>query len=219
MKLINTIEFSPFRFTDNEYEFPRGSLKEMPTEWNKFWQKCLADSNLENLTPVKEGYYHVDVETITDFMLEVLIKKELEDVDLDEYEDQISKIDGGIFIEENNDFLVTSNCCGSLSDLSDWIDILNSKIGIWQQLWIGHPWIFFKRNQEIVEFSDYSEEVPYKTTDIQTKFVIPENWLRSELLKIQERQTKLTQRIEQILIKLNINNSKRISELMTGIES
>lgn len=219
MKLITAIEFSPYNFTDKEYEFPNRSRKEIPDEWEKFWRRCLADSNLQSLTPIEKGSYFVDIETLTDFELEVFVNKELKDIDLDEYEDYVSAIEGGIFIEENGDFIITSNCCGDLGDLTNWENIFSSEVDRWHQLWIGHPWIFYKRNRAFIEFSDYCEANHIEISDTRVKYKISEKWLRNEVSKMGNNQNRLAHRIEQILGKLKVKNNKNISRIMAGVEN
>jgi len=36
------------------------------------------------------------------------------------------------------------NCCGEFCKYINWESILTNKKSIWTELWIGHPWIYYK---------------------------------------------------------------------------
>jgi RNAse (barnase) inhibitor barstar len=218
MKLINTIEFSPFDYTNNDYEFPNCSKKENPKAWDDFWQKCLADSQLTNLAPIEQGAYLVDIETLSDFELQAVVKNELKDLDDDlDYEEQISSICGGIVLQINGEFVISPSCCGDLSDLTNWENMLHAEHGQWHQLWIGHPWLYYKRHNNIVEFSDYYEENLDAIPDIQTKYKVNEHELETALKAIIDNQNKLKIKISRILQMLNMDNADKLANIMVGV--
>jgi hypothetical protein len=91
MQLINTIEISPYGVSNKEYEYPNGSSREFPDEWNQFWEKCISDKNLGSLESIRKGSYLVDIRTINDDELAEILKNELKDVELLDYEQQVRK--------------------------------------------------------------------------------------------------------------------------------
>ncbi len=155
LKLINTIEINPYEFSNTEYDSPNGSSKEMPEAWDKFWRKCLSDKNLENLQPIRIGSYLVDINLITNAELKEILKSELKEVDLENYEEQVGRICGGIVVKINNEFPIEPTCCGDIGNISEWERIFKEENHEWEQLWIGHPWVFYRKDKDNIEFSDY----------------------------------------------------------------
>ena len=168
MELINTIEISPYDYANAEYEYPNGSSKDFPDEWDEFWKKCLADKNLENLKPIKKGSYLVNVNSIKNSELKEILKNELKEVELDDYEEQVGKICGGIVIKTGGEIRIEPTCCGDIGNLHSWEKIFENMNQDWRQLWIGHPWVFYRVENEMVEFSDYYEanKIPIIKTTI-----------------------------------------------------
>lgn len=218
MKLINTIEVSPYDYSEKEYEYPQGSSSELPEEWNEFWKMCISDKNLENLCAIRKGSYLVNIETINDKELEEILKNELKGVELDDFEEQIGRMYGGIVIIENEILHIEPTCCGDIGNLNEWESIFEAKSNTWLQLWIGHPWLFYKKEKGNVGFSDYTELNLEDFKDIKIKFQFSEEELKKEIEIIRIGQNKFENRIRNILNKMRINNSERIAKLMTGNE-
>lgn len=55
MQLINTIEISPYDFSNQKYDYPNGSSIEFPDEWNQYWKKCISDKNLDAWSPLEKA--------------------------------------------------------------------------------------------------------------------------------------------------------------------
>lgn len=216
MKLLNTIEISPYDYANSEYEHPKGSVLELSEEWNKFWKRCISDKNLGKLNAIRKGSYLVDIETISDNELEEIVKNKLKEVDLEDYEEQVSKMDGGIVICENNTFLIEPTCCGDIGNIKEWEHIFDDKSSDWFQLWIGHPWVFYKRENDKIEFSDYTESNLKNSKDIRSKFHFLAEELKKELERIRAQQNHFEIRIRKALDKMGITDSEHISKLMTG---
>jgi hypothetical protein len=218
MKLLNTIEVSPYNYSDTEYEYPSRSSSEFPDEWNEFWIRCISDKNLGNLCAIRKGSYFVDIETINDNELEEIVKNELKEVELEDFEEQVSRICGGIVIIENNISLIEPTCCGDIGNIKEWESIFEDKSNGWNQLWIGHPWVFYKKENGNIEFSDYTDLNLEDFKDIKSKFQFAEEELKKEVEKIRSQQNRFEHRIHKILDKIGIINSERISKLITGNE-
>ena len=218
MKLINTIELSPYDYANAEYEHPNGTLKDLPDEWDKFWKKCLADKNLDNLSPIKKGAYLVDINTIKNSELEIILKNELVEVELDDFEEQVGRIYGGIVVKTENGFPIMPTCCGDIGNLYEWEEILEEPNKDWKQLWIGHPWVFYRTENNEVEFSDYYEANIEEIKNIKSILKFPREDLRYKLEIIKEEQIKFEKRIQNVLEEMGIKNSNQIAKLMTGNE-
>ena len=216
MRLINTIEISPYDFSSKEYECPNGSSIEFPDEWNQFWKNCISDKNLGRLESISKGSYLVDIRTINDDELSEILKSELTDVELLDYEEQVAGISGGIVLEENNMIYIAPSCCGDIGDIKEWENIFYSEFNKWNQLWIGHPWVYYKKMNGFIEFSNYTESSPEDLKDIEILVRVSELQLQTELKKVREHQYEFEFRIRKTLEKMGIVNAARISKLMTG---
>ena len=220
MQLINTIEISPFSYSNKDYELPNGSAKEFPNEWNNLWLKCVSDKNIADLNTIQNGSFLVDIEHINDTNLEIIIKKTLEHTDNSiNLEEQISYLIGGIAIKSNNCFIIMPTCCGDIGNLTEWESIFENASNSWKQLWIGHPWIFYKRQNELIEFSDYTDLNLEELKEIKTVFSISEFILKSQLSILRKQLYNFDSKIRMILEKLKIQNAGMISSLLTGVNS
>jgi hypothetical protein len=216
MELINTLEITPWGYTDKEYDLPKGSKMELPEEWSKNWYQCLSDSGLQNLVPIEFASYFIDITTISDFELKVIIQKELKEIELEEnmkYEEYVTPLYGGIVIKENNKIIIEPQCCSDLNDLEEWLDIFNHSELEWHQLWIGHPWIFYRRQYGYVEFSNYCNDNEFDNESNFIIYKISEIWLKSELNKAKANQIILSEKVDAILHELFVDDASVIAKL------
>lgn len=214
MQLINTIEVSPFLYSDKNYELPKGTSK----EWNNLWLKCLSDKNITALNTIQKGSFLVDIDNINDANLEIIINKVLEDKDdSEELEEQIGKLNGGIAIKNDNCFVIMPTCCGDIGNIIEWESIFDNNSNNWSQLWIGHPWIFYKRRNGIIEFSDYTDLNIEELKEIKTVFSISEIILKSQLSILRKQLYNFDDKVRMVLERLEIPNAKIISNLLTGV--
>ena len=216
MKLLNTIEIEPWDYTENEYESPSVSITENPKAWSDFWYKCISDSNLQNLRPIELGSYLVDINNIGDAELKTILKKELKDVDLSDFQKYVGQIIGGIVIVENDKIIIEPTCCGDISDIQNWEEIENAELEKWNQLWLGHPWIFYKRTKNHVTFSDYTDYNLEDFIDISEKYKFSEQKLLSEIKSSRNNQIGFEKRVSKVLAELKVDNANDIAKLMTG---
>jgi hypothetical protein len=213
MRLINTIEIRPYDFATAEYEYPKGDSAE---ERDEFWIKCISDKNLGRLKAIEKGSYLVDIRTINDDELAEILKHQLRDVELSEFEEQIGIISGGIVLEENGVIYITPNCCGDIGNIEGWERIFEKRLSEWSQLWIGHPWIYYRNNNGLIEFSDHTESSLEDLKDIKVLIGISEVDLQRKVAGIRKQQDHFEYSIRKALDKMGIENAERISKLMTG---
>ena len=216
MKLLNTIEIEPWDYAKNEYESPSVSKAENPKGWSDFWYKCISDSNLQNLQPIELGSYLVDINKIGESELKTILKKELKDIDLSDFEEYVGQIVGGIVIVENDKIILEPTCCGDISDIQNWEEIEKSELDKWTQLWIGHPWVFYKKTNNHIALSDYTDYNLEDFKDITEKYKFSEQKLLSEIKSSRNNQIEFEKRISKVLAELKIDNANEIAKLMTG---
>jgi hypothetical protein len=216
MRLINTIEVNPYDFALQEYEYPTSGGKASDEERDQFWTKCISDKNLGRLKAIRPGSYLVDISTINNAELEEILRNELEDVDLWDFDQQVGSMIGGIVLEERDVLYIEPSCCGNISNILEWADIPEKQSTEWNQLWIGHPWIYYRNNNGIIEFSDYTESNPEDLKDIKVQIGVSQPDLQKELDKVRLQQDEFTHRIKKVLDKMGIEHAQAISKLMTG---
>ena len=221
MEFILTIELSPWTFADHKYVSPNGTFSEFPNEWNDYWLKCLSDSNLGHLIAIKKGSFLADINTIDENALEEIIKLELTKYDEDElskigFEEQLIGLCGGIVIKENNQLLIQPNCCGDLENLNEWKNIFVNDSTDWTHLWIGHPWIFYRRSNGIIEFSNYSDANLEDFHDIHPVITLSELEMKIEFNKIIQQLDSFEMKIRKILENMSIKNADKIAKTLSG---
>lgn len=199
MKLLNVIEIDPWNYTEKEYEVPLGSRNEDPKQWSEFWYRCLSDSNLNHLRPIELGSFFVDITKIKDSELETIVRTELKDVDLSDYKNHIGCLNGGIVIKEKGKVVIEPTCCSDLSDLFNWEEIGKTTLDKWTQLWIGHPWVFYKKNNDTILFSDYTEDNLEDFKEIPVKYKLSVQELMAEIKLIKEDYNVFEKRVYNVL--------------------
>lgn len=216
IELINTIEINPFDYSSADYEYPSSNSEDFLEERERFRKKCLSDKNLENLKAIKKGSDLVDINSIKNFELKEILKKELSDVDLDDYEEQVGIICGGIVLKAGAEFLIEPSCCGDIGNLSEWEVIFVEPSHDWKQLWIGHPWVYYRMVKDEIEFSDYYEVNIDDVANVKSIFMVSREELKNKIGVIRQEQNYFEIRIQNLLQEMGVKNSKRIAKLMTG---
>jgi len=217
MELITAIEISPFKYSKEEYELPE--IIDLPDseEWYKRWTTAVSTLDLDFDTLDKNSYL-VDIETIDDKNLQIILEVNLQEIDVDKFEMQMMPFDGGIALKENDQVLITPTCCGDIGNIKEWQKMLENNSTEWSELWIGHPWVFYKKENGKIQFSDYSDSSLNEMESIQPIFEVDGSELKIEIGKIKKQQINFKNRIFNILKKMKIENAEKISELMTGIK-
>jgi hypothetical protein len=219
MEFIIAKELRLNKFTNQEYEYPKNSYKDKPLEWIKYWKKCLKDSGLEELNLINDtnGSCLINLNNIKDEDLEIILVKELKEIDLDKYEDEILPFDGGLVIKnETNKTIIQPQCCGDLGNIKDWLDTYSKVTNTWTKLWIGHPWIYIRKKNNNIELSNYNELEQEEPENIEVAYKIDTVIFSKKLNELIEKQKEVESRIKGILNKVSISNSNAIGKLLAG---
>lgn len=167
MKLINVIEIYPLKYSKEESELPDSSDFPDSEIWYKEWVKSVSRLSF-NFSPIDEGSYLFDIEVIGDEDLEIILEANLKEINPEEIEDMLTAFDGGIALMEDGRAMVLPTCCGDIGNIKEWKRILEDQTEEWNDLWIGHPWIFYKKVNGKVQLSDYSDVNLKDAKNIQT---------------------------------------------------
>ncbi|SDL77934.1 hypothetical protein [Chryseobacterium taihuense] len=200
IQLFNVIEIDPFRYSKEEYEIPELSSSPTSKENNERWRKAISTLDL-NLKPIQEGSYFVDIETIDDENLKIILKVIFENVEI-EGTDFLSSFNGGLILMKNDDVLIEPTCCSDLENLKNWQYIFENDSAEWSELWIGHPWIFYKKENGKIQFSDYTEDMLSELESIQSVFEVDEVDLQIGINKMKERQIHFNNRVIKLLTEI-----------------
>jgi hypothetical protein len=206
MRLINTLEISPYNYSKHKYPYPNASSAAEPYAWNEYWLKCISDGGLGSLRSIRDGSFLVDINSISEEELFLIVKKELENIDPDEFGEQIEHLCGGVVIEAENQIIIEPSCCGDLDNLSGWENIFSAEPSVWQQLWIGHPWIFYRRFNDMVELSEYTDLNLEDFRDIRAIHTLSENELAEEVRKARQIQDNFTEKVRSILTRIELTD-------------
>lgn len=216
MQLINTIEINPYDYTDNELTLPDGHPLEFPERWNAYWHSAISEAGLGTLKAIRKGSYLVAMESIEDHELELILKQKLKEIDLPEFEDQLGCLGGGIVLEENDRFLIEPMCCGDIGNIKNWAELFGNDTNDWTALWIGHPQVFYRISDGIVEFSDYTDLNAEDLTEHSGVMKLSEIELKTELQKAINQQDAFRARISHCLTIMGMEHAERMAALMTG---
>ncbi|MDW9382295.1 hypothetical protein [Chryseobacterium sp. JV558] len=219
MKLINTIEISPLRYSKEEFELPEISDYPDHEEWFAKWEEAVSQLNF-NFEAIEKGSYLTDIETIDDENLKMIVETKMEDTGPDESEEDryVMAFDGGIVLKIEDKILIQPNCCGDISNIEDWKNIFNTPSSEWKDLWIGHPWVFYKRENGKICFSEYTESNIEDVENIKIVAEVEESELKAELEKVIMQQINLKNRIVSVLKTLNCKYPEKISKQLAGIK-
>ncbi|REC46230.1 hypothetical protein DRF68_15200 [Candidatus Chryseobacterium massiliae] len=202
IQLFNVIEINPFKYSQEDYEIPELSDSSISEERDDRWRKAISILDL-NLKLIEEDSYFVDIETIDDENLKIILKIVFDDRDIDiEEENYLMLFDGGILLKKDNELLLEPQCCADLEDIKNWEYIFKNSSSDWSQLWIGHPWIFYKKENGKIQFSDYTEDLLNEWENRQSVFEVDELDLQIEINKIKERQIHFNDRVIKLLTEI-----------------
>lgn len=215
--LVNVIEVSSLLYAEDDFELPNVSDYPDSEEWYLKWEEKVSTLNF-NFRPIEKGTSLIDIETIDDENLQMILKSKSEDIEDDPEEgDFVMAFDGGIALKADNGIPIRPNCCSDMSDIRSWQDIFTNSSTEWTMLWIGHPWVLYRKENGKISFSEYTESSEIDPENIKILVEVEESELRAEFEKVLQRQTDFKNRVLNILKKINAENPERIAELLTGM--
>jgi hypothetical protein len=142
----------------------------------------LYQSNKNNFVAIDEFQNGIILENLNEETIVAIINNQIGDREVCS-DEELFIFEGGIYIEQNNHKIV-SQCCGDIAGVEKWREIFNENNTYFKDIWIGHPWIFYKFDATKIYFSDYIEK--HNTDGLEIKF----EFNKTEFLE------KLKQKIE-----------------------
>ena len=170
---------------------------------------------LFSIEPISTDYNHLfNLSEFTNSDIDDLIDLNIKGKNLDELEEELYNLCGGIVIQRDDEILVSPSCCGDLSDIYNWEDIKSNNSNEWTKIWIGHPWIFYKKIENQVQISDYSENDNPKIEDKNIRFAISLNELETNLEEMRNIQLLFQNKLSERLERKKIKNFEQVAERM-----
>ena len=197
IQLFNVIEIDPFTYSKEDYEIPELSDSPTSKEQDERWRKAISTLDL-NLKPIQEGSYFVDIETLDDENLKIILKIIFDDPDIEE-ENYLMLFNEGILLKKDEKFLLEPQCCADLEDIKNWEYIFENTSSDWSQLWIGHPYVYYRKNKGKIQVSDYTDYMLSELKSIESVFEIDESDLKIEMNKVKIQQIKFLNRVISLL--------------------
>lgn len=215
-----------------------------------YWKRILSENGYPKLEPIEKGMDYIPINTIDEPSLEGLVKWFLSDIDYscstsktdeedeaEEEEDLPTSLGGGVILTSHDQIFITPQCCTSLQDHQEWLDIAQSDT--FKFIWLGHPWIYYKTegenilftrliekrwgtwrhyntptNSYIMDSSDKIEKAEKEITDADLKYCINYIELQQALAQLKSDLERFQNRLEQICIRLGVVNPAKIAHCL-----
>ncbi|CAM1344856.1 hypothetical protein [Tenacibaculum amylolyticum] len=135
---------------------------------------------------------------ITNELISATINSHINGIEPKDYYDQITPFDGGLRILKDK-LIIEHQCCSELNDYINWERIISEKSKKWEEIWIGHPSIFYRIVKDEIQLSEYydnspeSKDIKVKMSFIQSEFI---NELEKALLELKKFKQKVYKIIE-----------------------
>lgn len=148
----------------------------------------------------------------SDRLLELFLHGHTAVTEAEQYEKKIPPLDGGLRIEEAGS-VIEHQCCGDFDDYLNWTDILEEQAMEWTEIWIGHPWIYYRIDGSFIYISDYCEDTPKRA---EFRFAFEKNHFLSVLRARVKQAQVFKYRLQQVLKRGDFQNKEvLINRLIT----
>ena len=195
--LTPVLELEPSIFKNPDRAYPLSYSTEIS---EKFWRDCLKDSGIIDLKPYEPASWFVRLSDVTkSTYLETIISKHLEDTERELLEeiDFLALIGGYAF--EYRDIIILPTCCCDLGNISEWEAAANCKNKESGDIWIGHPWLTYRSQDDVIEITQTTE---YEESPQPEIFEIPQKELVIAVAKAKEELQQLEKDIIPIAKKI-----------------
>lgn len=197
LQIYPVLEMSPWRVDGGEDL----NLKEGQT-YTEFAIEVFKKHGINNIERLDEyGYSSIKMSDINDADLKILVEKELQDAEIPINGTEIvGAFCGGIVIINDKE-VIHHQCCGDIADYKNWLTFLEESPSEWTEIWIGHPWIYGRISNNIIELSDYIEHTgALKPENLRIKTKIDVSTFKTALAAAVVQIAEIKARILAILL-------------------
>ncbi len=212
------VELNALHLND-KYKFKQKfSLNFTEAERTKFNNKIFKKAGFKKTLQMDAyAYYSIPISELSDdkdlltFILHSLPKrKKKKNFDLE----KIPALIGGIVIEFDDNTAIAPQCCGEIYNYQHWKEVLDKQPQEWTEIWIGHPWIYARVQNNTLELSEIMEATLSPQQDRAIKYTFDLNTFIQKLnLCIQEIKA-FKKRIYKTLKKHQYPYPRKIANLL-----
>jgi len=209
LDIYPVIEMSPWRVDEN------ADLKDNEV-YEKFALNIFSNAGIKSIKRLdKHAYSSIILSDINNEDLSILIQKELNDADIPENGLEIvDDFEGGLVIKFENGEVINHSCCGSVSDYKNWLELVENKPKEWTEIWIGHPWVYAKVEENKILITDYLDETKASPKENDFKFEVDFIEFKEKLSTAINNLKDLKKRIRTILLNQENEFANELSELL-----
>jgi hypothetical protein len=203
LELVPVVELPPWSFSDRPS--PQGPSRDHREVRLRHWFDCLADAGITGLGPIEPGSMHVAVSEFTDLTELIQVLQRLMAPESLANEEEHSALSGGFAVVSDARVLVEPNCCGDLKDWCEWKSAAAYREPAWRILWIGHPWLSVR-----AEDNDLILSQPHESSEPHAKWIMDRQLIAPALQNAMTELECLSQRIAQSLLSTSIDDSRAV---------
>ena len=214
------VEMSPWRAEGGQEIMDKLTIPEMrdSSKYEKATLKVFKINGMQNVQSLdKYAASAIKIGELEDHDLGVLVKMELYDGEIEkEGIDNLSAFEGGLVLEMSDQKAITNQCCGRISDYQNWLKFIDKAPKDWEEIWIGHPWVYGRIRAGIIQLSAYLDETkpPPKDEESAVKFQFELADFKAKLEKIVSEIQQIKIRIKNILEVENNRYAEEIPEIL-----
>lgn len=206
-KIYPVVEMSPARtelggpIMAAAYE---NKLLDTPAHRKELALEIFRKEGMKKLFTLDEyAYDGIKITDLDDHDLSVLVKMEVYDADMHLHgNENVTAFEGGLVIAMTDGQVITHQCCGAISDYQNWVKFLTIQPTDWEEIWIGHPWLYGRVRDGIIQLSDFLDETkpPPKDEVSAIKFQFELATFKRKMEAVISFLQQLKNRIKAILI-------------------
>ncbi|BDD03959.1 hypothetical protein [Aureibacter tunicatorum] len=105
-----------------------------------------------------EYNHELSIKDFDDNLISIIVDDYIVELDKSDNENERISFDGGFQLTLGK-IRIDYNCCGEFYNYKNWIKILTERKSSWAEIWIGHPWIYYKIEGGYIVLSNYTEDL------------------------------------------------------------
>jgi hypothetical protein len=194
VELLPVIEITPWLLKDGLPDDPPEWATSSPNPQHAWWCHLMEEAGLGHVNSLGASQFVAvrDLRRPADlrFILQRFFEHNVQPPDSMVPEESASFAGGYALLGAGTPHLLPQ-CCGDLSDLSEWRDVLDDGSLDWQELWIGHPWVYARWRDGFLCISGFHEDGARPTDQL----LVPGDLLRAAVDRAEEEAADFHERL------------------------
>ena len=121
------------------------------TEW-------VLEKFKKNIYKTDEYNRELSIRDFDEELISLIVDDYIKEINNEVDENFWTSFEGGLLISYGEARLGYTCCNDFSSNLREWRQVLLDQNLSWTDIWVGHPWIYYKIEEGFIVFSDYTEE-------------------------------------------------------------